>query len=133
VTRNWTILLPPSRGVREGGDASVTWSDTHLAGGKLGTARRRVIAAARTLGRDALVDAIGGEAAVIDARRMLRDIHRAPTMPAVERYAGVVYDHLDVAGLPAAVRIGVHTGTWPRSPACSARWPGVTPFRPTGC
>jgi uncharacterized protein len=39
---------------------------------------------------------------------MLCDIHRAPTMPAVERYAGVVYDHLNVAGLPAATRRRAH-------------------------
>jgi len=108
VTRDWIILLPPSRGVREGGDTSVAWADTHLADGDLGTARRRVIAAARKLRGEALADAIGGEAAVTDARRMLRDIHRAPTMPAVERYAGVVYDHLDVAGLPAAARRRAH-------------------------
>lgn len=108
MTSDWTILLPPSRGVREGGDTSVTWADTHLADGDLGTARRRVIAAARKLRGEALADAIGGEAAVTAARQMLRDIHRAPTMPAVERYAGVVYDHLDVAGLPAAARRRAH-------------------------
>jgi uncharacterized protein len=108
VSSDWTVLLPPSRGIREGGDASVRWGDTHLADGDLGTARRRVIAAARKLDRDALADAIGGEAAVTDARRMLREIHRAPTMPAVERYAGVVYDHLDVAGLPASARRRAH-------------------------
>jgi uncharacterized protein len=108
VTSDWTILLPPSRGVREGGDTSVTWADTHLADGTLGTARRRVIAAARKLDREGLADAIGGAAAATDARRMLRDIHQAPTMPAVERYAGVVYDHLDVAGLPASARRRAH-------------------------
>lgn len=98
------VLLPPSRGVRDGGDPDVTWKDTTLAEGAAGTARRRVIAAARKLRGDALADAIGGVSAVPDARRLLAEVHGAPTLPAVERYAGVVYDHLDVASLPAAAR-----------------------------
>lgn len=102
------LLVPPSRGVREGGDASVTWADTSLAEGEAGSARRRVIAAARKLRGDDLADAIGGTAAVPDARRMLDNVHRAPTMPAVERYAGVVYDHLDVTSLSAAARQRAH-------------------------
>ena len=102
------ILLPPSRGVREGGDASVTWKDTDLADGEVGAARRRVIAAARKLRGQDLADAIGGTSAVPDARRMLDEVHRAPTMPAVERYAGVVYEHLDVASLSAAARGRAH-------------------------
>ena len=102
------VLLPPSRGVRQGGDASVTWADTSLADGAAGTARRRVIAAARKLRGDALAEAIGGASAVTEARRMLEAVHRAPTMPAVERYAGVVYDHLDVVSLPAAARRRAH-------------------------
>lgn len=106
--RDWLVLLPPSRGVRDGGDPSVTWSDTSLAQGDAGTARRRVIAAARRLRGDDLVRAIGGAAAQAAARRMLAEIHRAPTMPAVERYAGVVYDHLDVATLPAVARRRAH-------------------------
>lgn len=75
-----------------------------MADGAPGTARRRAIAAARKLTGDDLAEAIGGRSAVTEARRMLREVHRAPTMPAVERYAGVVYDHLDVASLPAAAR-----------------------------
>lgn len=102
------MLLPPSRGVREGGDASVTWKDTPLADGGVGAARKRVVAAARKLRRDDLADAIGGASAVPDARRMLDEVHRSPTMPAVERYAGVVYDHLDVASMPAAARRRAH-------------------------
>lgn len=106
--RDWLVLLPPSRGVRAGGDPSVTWTDTTLAEGAAGTARRRAIAAARKLRGDDLVRAIGGAAARDEAQRMLADIHRAPTMPAVERYAGVVYDHLDVATLPAAAHRRAH-------------------------
>jgi cytoplasmic iron level regulating protein YaaA (DUF328/UPF0246 family) len=108
VPVSWLLLLPPSRGVREGGDPDVTWRDTALADGPAGTARRRAIAAARKLRAAELADAIGGTAAVPDARRMLGDVHRAPTLPAVERYAGVVYDHLDVTSLPAAARRRAH-------------------------
>ncbi len=106
--RDWLVLLPPSRGVRVGGDPAVTWADTSLAEGSAGTARRRAIAAARKLRGDDLVRAIGGAAAQAEARRMLAEVHRAPTLPAVERYAGVVYDHLDVATLPAAARRRAH-------------------------
>lgn len=105
---DWLLLLPPSRGVRDGGDASVTWRDTPLADGAAGRARRQAVAAARKLRADELAGAIGGRAAVTDARRMLADVHRAPTMPAVERYAGVVYEHLDVMSLPAAARQRAH-------------------------
>lgn len=106
--RDWLVLLPPSRGVRDGGDPSVTWSDTPLAEGRAGTARRRAIAGARKLRGDDLAAAIGGAAAAAEARRMLAEVHRAPTMAAIERYAGVVYDHLDVATLPAAARRRAH-------------------------
>lgn len=105
---DWILLLPPSRGVREGGDPSVTWKDTSLAAGAAGRARRRAIAAARKLRGDDLAAAIGGASAVAEAARMLAEVHRAPTLPAVERYAGVVYDHLDVASLPAAARRRAH-------------------------
>ena len=105
---SFLLLLPPSRGVREGGDASRTWADTNLADGDAGAARRRVIAAARKLRGDALADAIGGASAAPDARRMLAEVHQAPTLPAVERYAGVVYDHLDVGSLSAAARRRAH-------------------------
>ena len=110
MSLRFLLLLPPSRGVREGGDASTTWAQTSLAEGDVGTARRRVIAAARKLRGDELAAAIGGAAAVPDARRMLDGVHQAPTMPAVERYAGVVYDHLDVASLsdPARRRADDH-------------------------
>lgn len=106
--QDWLVLLPPSRGVHAGGEAAVTWADTWLADGTAGTARRRVIAAARKLRGDALADAIGGAAAVREARRMLEEVHRGPTMPAVERYAGVVYDHLDVASMSAGARQRAH-------------------------
>ena len=104
MSLRFLLLVPPSRGVREGGDASVRWADTRLAEGPAGTARRRVIAAARKLRGAELADAIGGTAALPEARRMLDAVHRAPTMPAVERYAGVVYDHLEVASLPRGAR-----------------------------
>lgn len=100
---DWLVLLPPSRGVRDGGDGP-RWRDTSLADGGHGTARRTAIAAARKLTGDRLVAAIGGRSAVPEARAWLRQIHRAPTMPAVERYAGVVYEHLDVASLPPQAR-----------------------------
>ena len=104
---HWLVLLPPSRGVRDGGDGP-PWGDTSLAEAVVGTARRKAVAAARKLTGDALVAAIGGRSAASEARRMLRQVHRAPTMPVVERYAGVVHSHLDVGSLPAAARRRAH-------------------------
>ena len=108
----WVVLLPPSRGIRDGGDGPV-WGDTHLWDGPQGTVRRAVIAAARKLRVAELGDAVGAASAASEARRYLQDVHAAPTMSAVERYTGVVYDHLDVGSLGARARrrADEHLGT----------------------
>lgn len=108
---SWVALLPPSRGINPGGDGPA-WRDTSLADGPAGTVRRRVIAGARKVRVADLGVMVGADSAASGAAALLREIHGAPTMPAVERYAGVVYDHLDVTSMsaPARRRADEHVG-----------------------
>jgi cytoplasmic iron level regulating protein YaaA (DUF328/UPF0246 family) len=75
------ILLPPSEGKAPGGDGP-PWSPGRSALGELDGPRAEVLAA---LGPD-------------------HPAQRAPTLPAIERYTGVLYRELDAASLPAAAR-----------------------------
>ena len=72
------LLLPPSERKAEGGRGA-PWEDLPTAFEELRTARKEVAAAAGL--------AVDG-----------------PTMPALQRYTGVLYDALDLPGLPAPVR-----------------------------
>ena len=105
------ILLPPSETKRPGGDGP-RWRPDALAYPTLSTQRERVIdalvalsddeeAAARVLKLSARQR---GEVAVNAA---LRD---SPTMSAVDRYTGVLFDALDAAALDAPARawVGEH-------------------------
>jgi len=104
------ILLPPSEGKAPGGGGP-PWSDTEQSFASLADHRRRVVSA--------LVEAMGGS---VEARVKLLGVKAAkaeeataanlvvdssPTMPAIERYTGVLYDALDYPSLPAKVRRGV--------------------------
>lgn len=100
---DWLVLLPPSRGITTDGDGP-PWRETHLADGPSGAVRRKVIAAARKVRSGDLAAMVGAASAVTEAREHLRDIHKAATTPAIERYQGVVYDHLDAATLSTAAR-----------------------------
>ena len=102
---NFVILLPPSEGKAEGGSARAKWSPTAGAFGKaLGTQRRTVA--------EALARAGGGSPALLGvsgkhlerARAVNRSLIGAPSLPAAERYTGVVWDHLDLASMTAAQR-----------------------------
>ncbi|PRA83111.1 YaaA family protein [Microbacterium sp. MYb66] len=105
------ILLPPSETKREGGDGPpLDLSSLALPG----------LAERRTAVLDALVDLAADEEA---ARRVLklserqtgdiahnRMLRTAPTMPAVDRYTGVLFDALDARSLSTASRrwLGAH-------------------------
>ncbi|QNA92399.1 MULTISPECIES: YaaA family protein [unclassified Microbacterium] len=107
------ILLPPSETKREGGDGPPLDLDA-LALPALGSHRSAVL--------DALVDLAADESA---ARRVLklsdrqtgdiahnRRLRTSPTMPAVDRYTGVLFDALDARTLPAASRRWLATHVW---------------------
>jgi cytoplasmic iron level regulating protein YaaA (DUF328/UPF0246 family) len=90
------ILLPPSEKKAPGGEGPA-WRAGTMADAALDRARRQVLRAARSAG------ATGA---------------RAPTMPAIERYTGVLYGELAWATLPAAVRrrgtrqVRIVSGLW---------------------
>ena len=102
---NFVILLPPSEGKAEGGSARAKWSPGAGVFGKaLGTQRREVA--------EALAKAGGGSPALLGvsgkhlerARTANRGLIGAPTLPAAERYTGVVWDHLDLTSLSTVQR-----------------------------
>jgi uncharacterized protein len=102
------LLLPPSEAKRPGGRGRPL-RDRPL-DGPLGPARRRALGALGELvagGAEQAADALllppATVAGALAANAVVMD---SPTTPALRRYAGVVYDGLDVAGLsPAAQRV----------------------------
>jgi cytoplasmic iron level regulating protein YaaA (DUF328/UPF0246 family) len=100
------ILLPPSEGKAAGGDGS-PWRPGTMALG-LDDQRERVVDALRSVMRSnevARAKLLGVKgtalAAATEANRRLRE---APTLPAIERYTGVLYDALDAGSLTPAAR-----------------------------
>lgn len=99
------VLLPPSESKRPGG-GSVALTVTSLGHPELNEAREAVI--------DALVLLCADEEAAAAALKLgpkLRDeisrnreLRTAGTLPAVDRYTGVLYDALDAPSLPAPAR-----------------------------
>ena len=99
------LLLPPSEGKAIGGDTRRrTWTP------ETGTFSR--LEAMRTEVVEALAAAGGGAEKLLGVKgdRLLRaqsantSLIGAPTLPAWQRYTGVVWDHLDPTSLPAAAR-----------------------------
>ncbi|MGB0115146.1 MAG: peroxide stress protein YaaA [Ilumatobacteraceae bacterium] len=97
--------MPPSEGKAIGGNARrARWSPGAGAFGAALGERRAFVAAA-------LADLGGGDAKLLGvkgdhldrARSANANLDGALTLPAWERYTGVVWDHLDPATLPAAV------------------------------
>lgn len=79
------VLLPPSLGKRPGG-TGVGWRDAPAGRfAELDPDRRRVLRAVRAAGAPT-------------------GLERAPTLPAIDRYVGVLFTHLDAPGLPAGAR-----------------------------
>lgn len=99
------ILLPPSETKRDGGDGSRLDVGV-LTYPKLNPRRRSLVRAVRTLARDAQAT----QAALGLGPRQLAEIDRnraltlSPTMPAIDRYTGVLYDALDAGTLSADAR-----------------------------
>lgn len=103
------ILLPPSEAKLAGGDGP-SLSELGLASGGdvLGAARARVLAAVARMSRHdtarvraALKLPAGSAAADLGANVAVLD---SPTMPALQRFSGVLFAALDVASLDRATR-----------------------------
>lgn len=140
------ILLPPSETKRQGGSAAVLDLDS-LALPALGSARAQVVEALVALSDDpdAAARVLGLSARQLGDVEVNRQLRTAPTMAAVDRYTGVLYDALDAATLDAAARrwLGAHVlihsapfgpvGALDRIPsyrlAAGTALPGVPPLR----
>ena len=104
------ILLPPSEGKATGGKGP-PWESVDQSFPALADPRREVV--------HALVEAMGGSSEARskllgvkatkaeEATAVNLDVATAPTMPAIDRYTGVLYDALNYPSLPAKVRQGV--------------------------
>lgn len=90
------LLLPPSEGKAPDGTGP-TWAAGSMADAALDRHRRAVLRAARAAGATP---------------------RRGPTLPAIERYTGVLYKELDWPSLPAAARrrgaeqVRIASGLW---------------------
>ncbi|MEY3806624.1 MAG: hypothetical protein RIR69_1436 [Actinomycetota bacterium] len=103
--RTFLILLPPSEGKSEGGDASTSWSPhTGTFGSTLGDFRAEIAAhlAAQKGGNAQLLGVSGKH--LERAQHANRSVVGAPALPAWQRYTGVVWDHLDLASLTVTQR-----------------------------
>jgi cytoplasmic iron level regulating protein YaaA (DUF328/UPF0246 family) len=105
------VLLPPSETKRDGGDLPPLDLDG-LSFPDLRGARSVVVAATRTLADDpdAMMQALKlgpRQTAEVERNRVLLE---APTMPAIDRYTGVLFDALDAPSLdvPAREYAGAH-------------------------
>lgn len=100
------ILLPPSETKRSGGDGGALALES-LSFPALTSARRKVLAALESLNGDPTAAAralkLSPQAAVLELERN-REVAHSPTLPAIERYTGVLYDALDVASLAPVAR-----------------------------
>ena len=98
------LLLPPSEGKAAGGDEPGWSPDLGVFGEALADRREAVVGAlAAADGGDAKLLGVSGRH-LERARGANLGLLGAPTLPAWQRYTGVVWDHLDPAGIAAAER-----------------------------
>jgi hypothetical protein len=98
------LLLPPSEGKAEGGNRRrARWApDTGSFGSTLGERRAEIVEAlARLGGGDERLLGVRGDH-LLRAQSANTSLVGAATLPAWQRYTGVVWDHLDPSTLPAA-------------------------------
>lgn len=97
------LLLPPSEGKAAGGDGPPWAVELGRFGELLGRRSTLVRRLARLRGGNEGLLGVGGKH-LLAARMANSSLIDAPTLPAWQRYTGVVWDGLDVASLPAAAR-----------------------------
>jgi cytoplasmic iron level regulating protein YaaA (DUF328/UPF0246 family) len=100
------VLLPPSETKRAGGDPGRTLDFGALGFPSLTRPRRAAVDAVRRLSRDVEAAAAAlklGPTQLPELARN-REILRAPVMPAIDRYDGVLYEALDAASLTSGQR-----------------------------
>lgn len=100
------VLLPPSETKRAGGPAGSRLDLGALAFPALTGGRRAALAALAELVRDPIaarraLKLSGRQAGEVDVDRA---VESSPTMPAIDRFDGVLFDALDAASLPDSAR-----------------------------
>jgi cytoplasmic iron level regulating protein YaaA (DUF328/UPF0246 family) len=97
------ILLPPSETKRDGGAAGSSLDLASLGFPELATARRAVTSELRKLSSNLTTMASALKLGAGQKHELLRNraVRTSPTMPAIDRYTGVLYDALDAVSLPA--------------------------------
>ncbi|CAN5491132.1 peroxide stress protein YaaA [soil metagenome] len=100
--RSPLILLPPSEGKAVGGDGD-PWAPGTMQIDLDAPRRKMMAAVARAMRQNQAARAklLGVKGvALAAATETDRQLRTSPTMPAIERYTGVLYDALDVSSLP---------------------------------
>ena len=102
---SFVVMLPPSEGKADVGTAKTKFvSDSGTFGASLGLYREDIATALVAIaGGDSKLLGVKGDL-LARAQQANRTLIGAPTLPAWQRYTGVVWDHLDLAGFPAATR-----------------------------
>lgn len=100
------LLLPPSETKRDGGDAGTTLDLAMLSFPALTPARRIALRELRALSRNLATMTAALRLGPTQRGEVLRnrEVTTSPTMPALDRFTGVLYDALDAAALDARGR-----------------------------
>lgn len=101
------ILLPPSEGKAKPEGGELLDLDGLVFAAELGARRAKLLDALEGLGDKSVgraVKALGISAAQADEVAVDAALRKAPAAPAGEVYSGVLYDCLDLPGLPASAR-----------------------------
>lgn len=100
------ILLPPSETKRDGGAEGSVLELSSLSFPELAASRRAVSTELRKLSSNLTTMAAALKLGAGQQQELLRNraVRTSPTMPAIDRYTGVLYDALDAVSLPADAR-----------------------------
>ena len=106
------LILPPSESKRAGGGEGTALDPGRLGFAGLAPQRREVLKATRALARNLQVMAGALKVGPGQHEEILRNrvIASSPTMPALDRFTGVLYDALGAETLTAAGNCGNHQG-----------------------
>ena len=100
------LLLPPSETKRDGGNADAPLNLARLSHPALTVPRRTLLAATRALSRNRATMSAALKLGVSQQFEITRnrELRSSPTIAALERYTGVLYDALDVETLNISAR-----------------------------
>src|SRR4051812_5158465 len=108
------ILLPPSETKRAGGDEGTRLDLSALSFPSLTAPRKAALDATRRLARNLAAATAGLRIGATQKHEVLRnrELLTSPTMPAIDRYDGVLYEALDAGTLTPDQRVfaGRHVG-----------------------